>query len=314
MENVPRGSDGRRLFTPEFKREQVARLVRGELTLTELSRELEIARSVLQRWKHLIAQGGETAVAANGDVVPANELRAAQQKIRELERLIGKQTVDLEILRAARDEVKKATLLRSVQAMTGRPITRLCRVLGISRASAYRDRKPRARRYHRADDATVHAQLKDVLRDRGSYGYRRARVLVNRQFETNYNRKWIQRVMRLAGLAVPVRRRVRNPRAHRGKVICAGSNQRWCSDTMTIVCWNGEVVELAFALDCCDREAISHVAEARPMKNEDIRRLMRQAVFARFGNERPTERLEWLSDNGSVSTSLETVIESEKLG
>ena len=46
-------------------------------------------------------------MAANEDVVPASELRAAQQKIRELERLIGKQAVDLEILRAARDEVKK---------------------------------------------------------------------------------------------------------------------------------------------------------------------------------------------------------------
>lgn len=31
MENVPRGSDGRRLFSPEFKRDQVARLVRGEV-------------------------------------------------------------------------------------------------------------------------------------------------------------------------------------------------------------------------------------------------------------------------------------------
>lgn len=57
--------------------------------------------------RHRIAQGGETAVAANEDVVPASELRAAQAKIRELERLIGKQAVDLEILRAARDEVKK---------------------------------------------------------------------------------------------------------------------------------------------------------------------------------------------------------------
>ncbi len=107
MENIPRGSDGRRLFSPAFKREQVARLVGGEVTISELSRELRIARSVLQRWKHLIAQGGETAVAANEDVVPASELRAAQAKIRELERLIGKQAVDLEILRAARDEVKK---------------------------------------------------------------------------------------------------------------------------------------------------------------------------------------------------------------
>ena len=107
MENVPRGSDGRRLFSPAFKREQVGRLSRGEVTISELSRELGISRSVLQRWKHLIAQGGEMAVAANEDVVPASELRAAQAKIRELERLIGKQAVDLEILRAARDEVRK---------------------------------------------------------------------------------------------------------------------------------------------------------------------------------------------------------------
>jgi len=198
--------------------------------------------------------------------------------------------------------------------MTGRPIARLCRVLDIGRATAYRDRKPRARRYHRSDDATVHAQLKEVLRDRGSYGYRRARVLVNRQFETTYNRKRIQRVMRLTGLAVPIRRRPHNGRAHRGRVRCEGSNQRWCSDTMQIACWNGELVELAFALDCCDREAISHVAEARPLLNADIRRLMRQAAFARFGNERPTDRLEWLSDNGAVYTALETVIEAEKLG
>jgi transposase len=95
------------LFSPEFKREQIGRLIRGEVTISELSRELGISRSLLQRWKQLIAQGAETAVAANEDVVPASELKAALLKIRELERLIGKQAVDLEILRAARDEVKK---------------------------------------------------------------------------------------------------------------------------------------------------------------------------------------------------------------
>ena len=107
MENVPRGSDGQRLFSPEFKRDQVARLVRGEVTISELSRELGISRSVLQRWRHLVSQGGETAVAANEDVVPASELKAAQQQIRELQRLLGKKEVELEILRAAREEVKK---------------------------------------------------------------------------------------------------------------------------------------------------------------------------------------------------------------
>jgi transposase len=107
MENVPRGSDGRRLFSPEFKRDQVARLVRGEVTISELSRELGISRSVLQRWRHLVSLGGEAAVAAHEDVVPASELKAAQQQIRELQRLLGKKEVELEILRAARDEVRK---------------------------------------------------------------------------------------------------------------------------------------------------------------------------------------------------------------
>jgi transposase len=107
MEPIARKSDGRRIFTAEFKRQQVERVVRGEVTLAELSRELGISRNLLARWKSLITAGAETAVAANEDVVPASELRAAQARIRELERLIGKQAVDLEILRAARDEVKK---------------------------------------------------------------------------------------------------------------------------------------------------------------------------------------------------------------
>lgn len=107
MGSIGRKSDGRRVYTAEFKREQIERVLRGEVTLSELSRELDISRGLLQRWKKLLATGGETAVQANGDVVPASELRAAQQKIRELERLIGKQAVDLEILRAARDEIKK---------------------------------------------------------------------------------------------------------------------------------------------------------------------------------------------------------------
>lgn len=192
-------------------------------------------------------------------------------------------------------------------------MTRICRALGIGRATAYRDAEPRASRYHRQDDPRVYAQLKEALRERGRYGYRRATVMVDRQFETTYNRKRIQRVMRLTGLAVP--RRSRRPgHAHRGVVRCEASNQRWCSDTMTIACWNGEVVELAFALDCCDREAIAFVAEARPLTSADIRRLMRAAVFARSGPAPPGKAIQWLTDNGATCVALETVIEAEKLG
>jgi transposase-like protein len=84
MGTMARDAGGRRLYTAEFKRQQLARVERGELTASELSRELGIARSLIQRWKYLATKGSETAVGANEDVVPVSELRAAQQRIREI--------------------------------------------------------------------------------------------------------------------------------------------------------------------------------------------------------------------------------------
>jgi predicted RNase H-like nuclease (RuvC/YqgF family) len=40
-------------------------------------------------------------------VVPASELRAAQARIRELERALNRKTMEVEILQAARTEVNK---------------------------------------------------------------------------------------------------------------------------------------------------------------------------------------------------------------
>lgn len=68
MPTMARDRNGRRQYTAEFKREQIERITRGEITAAELSRELGIARSLLQRWKHLMATAGETAVQANEPV------------------------------------------------------------------------------------------------------------------------------------------------------------------------------------------------------------------------------------------------------
>lgn len=190
----------------------------------------------------------------------------------------------------------------------------ICRTLRIGRATAYRSLKGRPRRYHRQEDPQVVDQLRQVLRDRGSYGHRRARVLVNREFDTRYGRERIRRLMRMYGLAVPVRGRRRNGRPHRGLIRREASNQRWCSDVLEIACWNGEVVHVAFALDCCDREAIAVVATSYSTGGAEIRRLIRRAVFARFANESPTGPIQWLTDNESIYTALDTVIEAERLG
>ena len=54
-------------------------------------------------------------------------------------------------------------------------------------------------------------------------------------------------------------------RAHTGLIRREVSNERWCSDALEISCWNGELVQMAFALDSCDREAIAFVAARRDL-------------------------------------------------
>src|SRR5262245_20852206 len=107
MGEFPRKSDGRRVFTVEFKRGVVQQLLKGEKTLAEVSRELDIQPSVVRQWKRRFEAGATAAVATNEDVVPVSALREAHQRIRELERLLGKKQMEIEILQAAQEVVKK---------------------------------------------------------------------------------------------------------------------------------------------------------------------------------------------------------------
>lgn len=190
----------------------------------------------------------------------------------------------------------------------------ICQLLGVGHSTVYRARAPRSHRYAKASDRVVHAQLKAVLRERASYGYRRATALVNRVYAVGYNRKRIQRVMQLTGLALPVRARRRTGRAHRGRIRRDRPNERWCSDSLQLACTNGEVVEIGFVLDCCDRECIATVAEARDLDGADIRVLMRRAIAARFGAGPVAQPIQWLSDNEGMYTAFPTVVEAERLG
>lgn len=198
--------------------------------------------------------------------------------------------------------------------MTGRRMASICRTLGISRACAYRESVGRPSRYARAEDRVVTAQIRAVIRTRASYGARRVRALVNREFATRYNLKRIQRVMELNGWKLPRATRRRTGRAHRGLIQRDVSNERWCSDVLEIACWNGEIVQIGFALDCHDREALATVAAARDLLGTDIQQLMQRAVAARFGHHaRPDAPIQWLSDNGSIYTALDTLITAERL-
>lgn len=95
-------------------------------------------------------------------------------------------------------------------------------------------------------------------------------------------------------------------RPHDGKVVTLKSDLRWCSDSFEIRCWSGERVQVAFSLDCCDREAIAWVARDVALTGYEIRDLMAMTVEARFGGTTVPHPIEWLSDNGPPYTANET--------
>lgn len=85
----------RRSFTPEFKAQVVLDLLRGERSQAELCRLHQLSASLLALWKDAFLERLPL-------VFQADEQRSQeQQRIAELERLVGRQALELEILKKA---------------------------------------------------------------------------------------------------------------------------------------------------------------------------------------------------------------------
>lgn len=199
-------------------------------------------------------------------------------------------------------------------------MARVCRVLKVSRSNQYANRKPRPARYQRKEDPIVLKSILEVTKDRGTYGYPRVTALINRcrrlENQPKWNEKRVFRVMQINHLTLPKSVTPPPKRPHLGQVITIKSNVRYCSDILEIRCWNGEKVFVAFSLDCHDREAMSYVAEKRPLFHGDIIKLMDQTVTHRYGEfiEKIPHTIQWLSDQGPQYKALETVAYGEAWG
>ena len=190
----------------------------------------------------------------------------------------------------------------------------VCDTLGVARSNVAVRIKPRlAKQIGRPPlpDADLVAEIKMVIAEMPSYGYRRVWGILRRIAEAEErpapNHKRVYRVMKVHGLLLQPHAGGVEERRHDGRIAVDRSNLRWCSDGFEIGCDNGEKVRVAFALDCCDREALGYVATTEGIKGEDVRDLMVTAVEHRFGqvNCLP-DIIEWLSDNGSGYIAKQT--------
>ena len=101
----------RRMFTKEFKLAAVQRLERGS-SIGEVARALEVNPNVLHRWRREIRQGP-------GNVFPGHgNQRWANGRIAELERKIGQQAVEIDVLKGCLQRIEEQRML---QAVTGNP-------------------------------------------------------------------------------------------------------------------------------------------------------------------------------------------------
>ncbi len=163
----------------------------------------------------------------------------------------------------------------------------------------------------RPGDVELTTDIRRLVDQRPTYGYRRIAARLKRERRSAgqdpVNAKRVYRLMKKDGLLLERHTGRRFPRDHDGQVIAIRSNIRWCSDALEFTCWNGEIVRVAFALDCHDREVIGWLATTAGISGEMIRDMMVQCVELRFGSIRAPHRVQWLTDNGSIFAAHKTI-------
>ncbi|HCS5914610.1 TPA: IS3 family transposase, partial [Escherichia coli] len=287
------------------------------MTVSPVARQHGVAASQLFLWRKQYQEGSLTAVAAGEQVVPASELAAAMKQIKELQRLLGKKTMENELLKEA-VEYGRGKKVDSARALIARGwgVSLVSRCLRVSRAQLHvilrrTDDWKDGRRSRHSDDTDVLLRIHHVIGELPTYGYRRVWALLRRQAELDgmpaINAKRIYRIMRQNALLLERKPAVPpSKRAHTGRVAVKESNQRWCSDGFEFRCDNGEKLRVTFALDCCDREALHWAVTTGGFNSETVQDVMLGAVERRFGNELPASPVEWLTDNGSCYRANET--------
>ncbi|WP_167693650.1 IS3-like element IS2 family transposase [Shigella dysenteriae] len=311
------GPEKRRRRTTQEKIAIVQQSFEPGMTVSLVARQHGVAASQLFLWRKQYQEGSLTAVAAGEQVVPASELAAAMKQIKELQRLLGKKTMENELLKEA-VEYGRGKKVDSARALIARGwgVSLVSRCLRVSRAQLHvilrrTDDWMDGRRSRHTDDTDVLLRIHHVIGELPTYGYRRVWALLRRQAELDgmpaINAKRVYRIMRQNALLLERKPAVPpSKRAHTGRVAVKESNQRWCSDGFEFCCDNGERLRVTFALDCCDREALHWAVTTGGFNSETVQDVMLGAVERRFGNDLPSSPVEWLTDNGSCYRTNET--------
>lgn len=102
----------RRRWSVAEKVRLVEEAMQPGMSVSYVARRAGISPSQLFAWKRRMLEGGHAAVEADEDVVAASRVRELEKRVRDLERMLGRKTMENEILKEAIDVArpKKQTL------------------------------------------------------------------------------------------------------------------------------------------------------------------------------------------------------------
>jgi len=91
----------RRRWSPAEKKAIVEEAEQPGMSISAVARKYDLHPNQLFKWRRLLHEGALSAVKAGEGVVPVSEAKELRSRIRELERLLGRKTMEVEILKDA---------------------------------------------------------------------------------------------------------------------------------------------------------------------------------------------------------------------
>jgi transposase len=91
----------RRRWSAHDKKAIVSEAEQPGMSISSVARKYGIHPNQVFHWRKLMHEGAFTAVRAGEDVVPLSEAKELRTQVRELQRLLGKKTMEVEILKDA---------------------------------------------------------------------------------------------------------------------------------------------------------------------------------------------------------------------
>jgi transposase len=101
----------RRRFTAEQKRAFLDEAARTGNSVSEVARRYGLAPSMLFQWKRAMDDATKKGLKANEKLVPESEVKKLKARIKELERALGKKTMQVEILEEAVEIAREKKLI-----------------------------------------------------------------------------------------------------------------------------------------------------------------------------------------------------------